>query len=242
MRWLIILYIAKTTNAFGYKFENSTDDAGILFIPLNRVQLTYDEWHLCYYYDLREYYDGITKLEASVEDLRSICNEPLMASDHAVAGHLCKSVINQFDAHFDTLRVKTDTIKSFRVNSKRTKRAPLEFVGGLMSAVFGVMDAKDADRYNNQIKQLHENAQYQNELIRQQTTIVESTIETHNSSLHDMRTHMIDLRNDIDTMKRAWVEGSDDLYMKTHFNMVAHLTTLALPFRYGRSRNTNPVT
>lgn len=97
-----------------------------------------------------------------------------------------------------------------------------------MSAVFGVMDTKDADRYNMQIKKLRTASKYQNELVRQQTTIVESTIQTTNSSILEMRARMLELRNDINSMKREWIDGSNDLYMKTHFNMMAHLTTLAL--------------
>lgn len=228
MTWCILLCIIPHVIAFGYQFENSTDDAGILFVPLNRVQLTYDEWHLCFYYDLQEYYEGVTKLGNGIEDLRSICKEPLMASDHAIAGQLCNTIVKQFDSHFATLQGKTETMKTFRVNPRRNKRAPLEFVGGLMSAVFGVMDAKDADRYNSQIDKLRVDAHFQNELIRQQTTIVESSIQTQNSSIHEMRARMTELRDDILEMKEEWIEGSDDLYMKTHFNMMAHLTTLAL--------------
>lgn len=66
--WCTLLCIIHHVNSFGYQFENSTDDAGILFVPLNRVQLTYDEWHLCFYYDLHEYYEGVTKLGNGIED------------------------------------------------------------------------------------------------------------------------------------------------------------------------------
>lgn len=226
--WCTLLCIIPHVRPFGYRFEKSTDDAGILFVPLNRVQLTYDEWHLCLYYDLREYYDGVTKLGNGIEDLRSICGEPLMTSDHMVAGRLGTTIMKQFDAHYATLQAKTKTMRSFRAHEGRTKRAPLEFVGGLMSAVFGVMDSKDADRYNMQIEKLRADSRFQNELIRQQTTIVESTIQTTNSSILEMRARMMELRNDINSMKREWIDGSNDLYMKTHFNMMAHLTTLAL--------------
>lgn len=97
-----------------------------------------------------------------------------------------------------------------------------------MSAVFGVMDTKDADRYNMQIERLRTDSKFQNELIRQQTTIVESTIQTTNSSILEMRARMMELQNDITNMKKEWIDGSNDLYMKTHFNMMAHLTTLTL--------------
>lgn len=230
LEWAIFLSIICHINAYGFRFENATDDAGILFVPMNKAQLTYDEWHLCFYYDLQEYFDGLAKLKSSIEDLRSMCNEPLMASEHAIAGHLCRAVVTQFDEHFITLRVKTDSIISFRVKNTRTKRAPLEYVGGLMSAVFGVMDAKDAERYNMQIDRLHENSQYQNELIRQQTTIVASVIQTQNASLHEMRARLTELQTDINSMKKSWIEGDDDIYLKTHFNMVSHLTTLALMY------------
>lgn len=137
-----------------------------------------------------------------------------MASDHAVAGHLCTTIINQFNLQYATLQAKTQTMKTFRVHEKRTKRAPLEFVGGLMSAVFGVMDTKDADRYNMQIDKLRADSRFQNELIRQQTTIVESTIRTTNSSMVEIRARMAELRNDITQMKGEWIEGSNDIYMK----------------------------
>lgn len=100
--------------------------------------LTYDEWHLCFYYDLSEYYDGVTKLGNNIQNLLSICSEPLMTIDHVVAGRLCTTILNQFDAHYATLQA----MKTFRVYEKRTKG---ELVGGLMSAVFGVMD-KDQGR------------------------------------------------------------------------------------------------
>lgn len=49
-----------------------------------------------------------------------------------------------------------------------------------------------------------------------------------NQSLNEIRAHMDELRPDLESMKAEWIEGSDDLYLKTHFNMIAHLTTLAL--------------
>lgn len=67
---------------------------------------------------------------------------------------------------------------------------------------------------------------FQNELIRQQITIVESSIQTQNSSISEMRALVTELRNDLAEMKEEWIEGSDDIYMKKHFNMMAHLTTL----------------
>lgn len=226
--FLISFYLLAGVSSTSYTFENTTDNAGIIFVPRDKIQLTYDEWHLCFFYDLTEFYDGLGKLKANVEDLSSLCNEPLMAKDHGVAGHICDSIHDQFANHLQTLQVRTDIIRSFRAQKRERRGAPLKFVGGIMSSLFGTMDAKDAERYNGLIDRLRGNAAYQNELIRLQTTLVESSIQTQNLTLHEMRTRMDELRSDIVLLKTKWFEDGEELYVRSHFSMFAQYTTLAI--------------
>lgn len=226
----LITVFALTTvsiDAFGFSYKESNGSAGIIFIPTNDVQLTYDEWHLCYYYDIEQYYLETNKIEECVQHLKTVCDEEAMAARYATQ-QLCHAVIKQFDAHLGSIKVKDEIIRSFRTMTHRTRRVPLEFVGGVLSALFGVLDRDDALRYANEIEKLKQSKTYETELLKQQTSIVEGSIRMNNYSVHELRERIADFHRDTNALKEQWFKSDSDFHLRTHFNLLSHVDNLIL--------------
>lgn len=213
--------------AIGFNFEEANADSGILFIPTNMVQLSYDKWHLCYYFDLSLYYQETAKITECVNELRLLCNDGEMAANEADS-HLCRAVVLLFEEHLGAMSVNDEIVNSFRTQKVRTRRAPLEFVGQVLSAVFGTLDAKDASKYNADIERLKNDDKYQFELLKQQTTIVEGTIRANEYSINEVRDKVSELTKNLAIMKEYWSRSSNHLHLKGQFNMLTSVANLIL--------------
>ena len=71
-------------------------------------------------------------------------------------------------------------------NKRRRKRGLLDFVGKVTKALFGTMDEDDAQYYNEQIEHFERNSNSLTHLLRQQLTIVRSTLGAVNNTLTDV--------------------------------------------------------
>lgn len=216
-----------SAQTIGMEFEKTDVSSGILFIPTNMVQLSYNKWHLCYYFDMSLYYEETEKIRECVNELQFLCNDEVMANNYADS-QLCQAVVKLFNEHLSAMAVNDEIINSFRSRTVRSKRAPLEFVGQVLSAVFGVLDTKDASKYNSDIERLKSDDKYQFELLRQQTTIVESTIRANEYSIGEVKEKVSDLTRNLEAMKAYWFKENNHLHLKTHFNMLASVANLIL--------------
>lgn len=62
------------------------------------------------------------------------------------------------------------------------RRAPVEIVGTLESALFGILSREDADKYNEWIDSTEKASRRNIKLIREQNSILESTVNLFNES------------------------------------------------------------
>jgi hypothetical protein len=60
---------------------------------------------------------------------------------------------------------------------KRTKRGLFNFIGELSKILFGTMDEDDAKYYNKQIKLFQQNSEDMDALLKQQLSVVRSSLE-----------------------------------------------------------------
>lgn len=223
---VLLLFTTKIA-ADGFTYRESNESAGVMFVPTNNVQLTYEEWHLFYFYDINDYYLETKKIEECIQHLKNVCDEEAITARFATH-QLCNAVVDQFRGHLGAIATKDEIIRSFQSVSHRRRRAPLEFVGGALSALFGVLDQKDALKYANEIDKLKQSSAYETELVKQQTSIVEGTIRMHNYSIAEVRQRIAEFKSDTDALKEKWFQSDSDLHLRTHFNLLSHVASLIL--------------
>jgi hypothetical protein len=69
---------------------------------------------------------------------------------------------------------------------KRKKRGVFNFIGVLSKILFGTMDDDDAKYYNEQIKLFEQNSEDVNMLLKQQLSVIRSSLGAVNSTLADV--------------------------------------------------------
>jgi len=70
--------------------------------------------------------------------------------------------------------------------NKRKTRGVFNFIGKLSKVLFGTMDDDDAKYYNDQIKLFEQNSEDMNTLLRQQLSVVKSSLGAVNNTLTDV--------------------------------------------------------
>lgn len=58
-----------------YTFVPVNDSVGIQFVQLSNVFTTYNEWTLCYYYELDNYGTIIERIRNNIKHLKQICDD-----------------------------------------------------------------------------------------------------------------------------------------------------------------------
>ena len=129
MRHLITLAVF-VVPIIGLNFTPRDDGTGVIFSELAETFISYDEWHLCFYYDLQNYFEEFDKLHICVDQLKKLCNEYKDKSS-------CSLIMEQFDNHLENIREDYKTIRSFGHGNSREKRALFEFVGKIDNYLFG---------------------------------------------------------------------------------------------------------
>jgi hypothetical protein len=90
----------------------------------------------------------------------------------------------------DQLAAKTEgllkEITGQEIGYKRKKRGVFHFIGELSKILFGTMDEDDAKYYNDQIKLFEQNSKDTNALMKQQLSVVKSSLGAVNNTLADV--------------------------------------------------------
>lgn len=143
-------------------------ESGILFEKLGNVQLTNMDWKILIYFDLRNLKSELKSFKAYMNEIQNACISITKLDPHCQNVIVqIKNNINQFDENQE---------KIFRL-TPRHKRGLLNGIGKIAKYVFGTLDEDDAEYYNNQILTLENNDNHLLNLIKNQTTIVDSTVK-----------------------------------------------------------------
>lgn len=131
----VCLSIWSINNA--YKFENKTTSSGIMFSKLSQVELSYEQWTICYFYDL---------FEENMKHMAKICEQ--IKNDTQ-----CPKLLFHIENHFEKMNNDKNLINHLNTNNK-TKRG----LAGNIYHFFGLLNSDDAKRYDEEIIQLRNNA------------------------------------------------------------------------------------
>ena len=112
--------------------------------------------------------------------------------------------------HFRHLRFSEDLLKEVVGQSPggtKKKKGLINFIGEINKVLFGTLDEKDAEYYDEQIRKFEANSDDTTELLRQQVCVLKTTLGAINETLRDvehndglMRNGMLDIRRYLDTL------------------------------------------
>lgn len=175
--------IAAMDNAVSItKFESSPI---IVFKPDSDVYLSRENWTILSYFDLRHFFSEIKGVSQSISDLENVCiNYKILR---------CVEMVRRLKLESNDINSKAD---AFRVSTKRSRRAILNIVGNIASDLFGVLDSRFQENYVDDMSHIHKNEEHLLTLFKNQTSVVETTLNIVKKEQIEMR-HQHNYLNDI---------------------------------------------
>lgn len=149
--------------AFGAPVEKKrfSKGLGIHFEHLGTIALSNTEWNLIVYYDLKPYWAETAKIVNGTKCLLPLCK--MMRPNIS-----CGRILNHFEQLEQELQLENRLL--------RTKRGALDIVGNVAHSLFGVLDAEYANQMSQTILKIKDNESYLLKLLKNQTSVIDSTI------------------------------------------------------------------
>jgi len=204
-QFIVLLAIANATQAVPINAELPVkvgplpNNTGKYVELRNRIALMSAQWTIISYFDLRLLAQEITAFKKNIEDLSTWC---LRAGS-------CPTIIQVLEQEASELY---DGQQLF--NHQRQRRGALNLVGNLANGLFGVLDSQYAQNMEEVIRKIQAKGLHNTHLLRNQTSILDSTINVMRTSndemerrIRHMETHVTDLENTIRTGNIAQVSS-----------------------------------
>lgn len=139
---------------------------GLYFEKYSDVVIAGAEWNILAYLNLQSMANEYIGMEHNLNKLINMCNANLTGDNgcRVISTHLSKRLR-------DILQTN-----SLIFGSGRSKRALLNIVGNIASELFGVLDSNFAEQYARDMTQLSKNDDHLMKLIKNHTSILESTL------------------------------------------------------------------
>lgn len=197
------------------------DQTGVIFTELAETHLSYTKWHICYYFDLINYYEEIRKLEICIDQMKKICSQ---LQDNST----CSIIINQFNNHLETIQIESEAIESFSSIKIRSKRAPFEFIGKIFNMAFGIMGAESARQYDVKSNELQKESVNTEDLMKSQTLLVQRDIKLNNKTFEELKLNIRKLYREIENLANKIGITINDLTYQSKFKDIAQIATLVI--------------
>lgn len=166
---------------------------GIFFENMGRASIMSSEWKLIVYFNMRNYWNEFDNLQPALKNLRFLCNASTDQKKH------CYPILMGYQRQINEL---TNNNEIFIYNDKnertsRQRRAPLNIVGNIARAIFGILDDNYASDINTALAHASENDDLLLDLIKNQTSVLESTANIISQDEHIFKDHLETIQNQI---------------------------------------------
>lgn len=139
---------------------------GLYFEGMGSTYLTTNEWNLVIFIDMETYWQELSTIEYGIKRLEQICQK--MPNTQS-----CDATMFQFLKVLTEIKNANELLLSPLHN--RHRRSPLDIIGNIANSLFGVLDSEYANHMSDVIRNLDDNQQHLLDLLKNQTTIIEST-------------------------------------------------------------------
>lgn len=200
-----------------------SNNPGIYFETEGTVNLFTSHWNMVIYYDLASYDYELAGFKSCMEELVKLCKQIKVINpsinhcdmtNKLLATHLAE-LTNYHEALYSH-----STFSPFKKAVSRKSRSLFDAGGSALHFAFGVLDQQSASLYNDQIKNLQMDQDYMFELLKNHTSILDSsahvlkrTEETLNHQFEVFQQHLnrIEIDSDHAQVRLERTRGLNDL-------------------------------
>ncbi|CAG9132520.1 unnamed protein product [Plutella xylostella] len=199
------------------------DNRPVYYDDIGDIQLIHDEWKLLMYFNLSTYWNGVRETENYIQKLDSVCN--------SLDPRYCETTIQQLHHELELLKHYNNLLLvPQRHLSGRNKRGLVNGVGYVANSLFGILDQRFADKYQDDIQAVQTNENYLLELIKNQTSITELenlTLKKQESNIRRQFALINKYMNETD-FRLARIESEIEIVMAANYFSSTSLTAYLL--------------
>lgn len=223
---LLVLLVVGQEPERPYRLTKFNRQEGIYFEDVSTIQLYSSEWNLVIYYDLTVYWKEFFGIKKSIRSLSELCEQGTRLS---IPAGLCNATIQQLKHQLIESEQINEVLYQQNENIRiRSKRAPLEIIGSIANGLFGILDQDFAEKYERQIKNIQENEDVLRELLRNQTSITEKTINVIKKSSEAVNHQLNIFERHIQVITEGVNKAEEELKTTQTFTSAVMLVTLNL--------------
>jgi hypothetical protein len=183
--WIIrVKGLASDNDDVGYNLEVYKESPGIYYENRGQASFYTTNWKTVVYVDLKHTINQSIVIEQYVRHINRLCQE-LTVKTWTECNYFHDIAENKIRQIKGTERLLLE-ITDPKYSRKRVRRGVFNFIGEVSKILFGTMDNEDAEYYNGQIRHFEENADSMTNLMKQQLSVVKSTLGAINETLSDM--------------------------------------------------------
>lgn len=165
----LLTFLLGMTWGFPFQVKN-VEESGFITEQLGKIRMFDESWKIVAYINMSDYLTELGRLryyESKIEDLCEKLNEHTTKSCTLIPEQL-KLIIKDIES----------LSHLFPTKQQRRRRGVVNFVGEIQSILFGTLAQSDGKYFNEQIERLSQNQKHQNALMKKQTSIIKSSIES----------------------------------------------------------------
>lgn len=161
---LLACLVIPSVQSAGITTQQFDSKPGIYFENIGTASFISTNWDIIAYYNLRPYWMELSALENGIKALEHLCQQSKQKS-------ACSPILN----HFKHLQAELQE-DNILLGTRRTRRGAIDIVGNIANSLFGVLDSKYAEQMSETIDAVNKNENHLLALIKNQTSIIDSTI------------------------------------------------------------------
>lgn len=155
---------------------------GLYFEKSNSAFIVNAKWKILTFLDLKTFHDEYEMLVQNVVSLKEACKRNLVM--------FCDQTITRLENRLKRVNELNDVIfKKDRIQ----KRATLNFIGNILGDLIGVLDSRFLEQYNVDMGKLMDNSDHLMLLLKNHTSVVESTVNILKKNENEIANHDVQL-------------------------------------------------
>ena len=203
--WMLIAKdLASSASELGYSVEQYHESPGIYFENRGQASLYNTHWKTVVYVNLEQTTDQSAAVEQYIKHINTLCQE-VEIKNWTECNYFYDIARGKLYQVQRTEKLLLD-ITEHKHSKRRARRGAFNFIGEVSKILFGTMNDEDAQYYNEQIRHFEENSESMTHLMKQQLTVVKSSLGAINETLSDLEYNEAKVKEGLMQVK-AYVES-----------------------------------
>ncbi|KAK9736120.1 Retrotransposon gag protein [Popillia japonica] len=205
LEWLLVPVgsTEEMLDTTGYTVQTMEHTPGLLHQDLGNIHLIKLFCRVISYIDLGNYENQFLLIKENLNEIRQAC-----VHNHFEITLLCDSHVKTLIQTLQSIEQEKNLIHSL-VGKNRVKRGYIDVVGKISKTLFGTLTTEDAEQFEPLISDLSQKQIEGMQILKQQTSIIKSTIDSVNSTLGHIERNEKIIELNINNLGKAYNSTSN---------------------------------